>query len=244
MTKEQIARWNMGTNTLESLIKHEEVYDGTTAVTALPALVKARTELSGLLDEIETQSKKQQAHSGVTVEKVAALKALGDAAFEIASAVHACAVAGGNTELAAKLNYGRAELTRDADKTILNRAEEIHEAATTVLASLADYGVTQAKLNAFSKKIEAFRRAHPAPRQRVNSSSAATVQLSQLFPQLTELLRNRVDRLLVQFRESAPEFYNEYQSARTVVNPATGSAAASKAVVTKLPTATDAAKAA
>ena len=173
---------------------------------------------------------------------MAALKALGDAAFEIASAVHASAVAGGNTELAAKLDYARTELTRDADKTILNRAEEIHEAATTVLASLADYGVTQAKLNAFSKKIEAFRKAHPAPRQRVNSSSAATVQLSQLFPQLTELLRNRVDRLLVQFRESAPEFYNEYQSARTVVNPATGSAAAGKAVVTKLPA--DAAKAA
>ncbi len=93
--------------------------------------------------------------------------------------------------------------------------------ATAVLPSLADYGVTQAKLNVLSKKIEAFRKAHPAPRQRVNAGRAATKQLADLFTDLSALLRNRADRLVVQFRESAPEFYNEYQAARTVVNPPT-----------------------
>lgn len=220
----------MGTSVQQVLVKFETVYDGTGAGAALPALGKAATDLDELLDEIATQSKKQQARSGVSFEKAAALQALGDAAFEIASAVHACAVASGNKELAGKLDFGRAELTRGADKTIINRAEEIHEAATAVLASLEDYGVTQAKLNALSKKIEAFRKAHPAPRQRVNASSAATKQLSELFPQLAALLRNRVDRLIVQFKGSAPEFFNEYQSARVIVHPATGSSAKVKAI--------------
>ena len=134
-----------------------------------------------------------------------------------------------------KASFGRSELTRGADKTILNRAEEIHETATAVLASLADYGVTQAKLNALSKKIEAFRKAHPAPRQRVNAGRAATRQLSELFADLSALLRNRADRLLVQFRESAPEFYNEYQSARTLVNPPTVVVAASGTSTTTVP---------
>ena len=53
-----------------------------------------------------------------------------------------------------------------------------------------------------------------------------------MFPELTELLRNRVDRWLVQYMESAPEFYNEYQSARVVVNAATGSALEESGVVT------------
>jgi hypothetical protein len=233
MTKYEMARWNMGTSVQQVLVKYEDVYDGTTAATALPALLAAASDLNEVLGTIEAQSKKQQARSGVSLEKASALQALGDAAFEIASAVHACAVAGGNTELAGKVDFARTEVTCGADKSIINRAQEIQEAATAVLASLADYGVTQSKLNAFDKKIEAFRKAHPAPRQRVNASSAATKQLSELFPQLTALLRDRVDRLMVQFKESAPDFFNEYQSARVIVDPATNSPATTKTGVTQ-----------
>ena len=78
----------------------------------------------------------------------------------------------------------------------------------------------------------------------MNSSSSATKQLAELFAELNVLLRNRADRLLVQFRESAPEFYNEYQSARTVVNPATGASATGKSAIATLPTATTLPKAA
>ena len=56
----------------------------------------------------------------------------------------------------------------------------------------------------------------------------ATKQLSELLPQLNELLRDRVDRLVVQFKESAPEFFNEYQSARVIVDPPTGSSLTAK----------------
>ena len=73
MTKNQIARWNMGTSTLGALIKHDEVYDGTTAATTLPALVAVTEELTELLEGIDTQFNKQQASSGVTLEKTAAL---------------------------------------------------------------------------------------------------------------------------------------------------------------------------
>ena len=172
MTKLQIAHWNTGTSTHQVLLKFESVYDGTTAATTLPALVRVTDDLAELLEQIDTQARKQQARSGVSLEKTAALQALGDAAFEIASSVQSCAAATGNPELAGKVSVGRSELTRGADKTILNRTEEIHEIATAVLPSLADYGVTQAKLNGLSKKIEAFRKAHPAPRQRVNARSA------------------------------------------------------------------------
>ena len=177
-------------------------------------------------------------------EKAAALLALANAGFEIISAVQSCAAATGNAELAGRADFKQGKLKRGADRKILNRSEQIHEIATGVLPSLADHGVTQAKLNAFSKKIEAFRKAHRAPRQRVNSSSSATKQLAGLFTGLNVLLRKRADRLLVQFKESAPEFYNEYQSARTVVRPATGASAAEKSAIATLPTATTVPKAA
>ena len=69
----------------------------------------------------------------------------------------------------------------------------------------------------------------------MNAGRAATRQLSELFADLSALLRNRADRLLVQFRESAPEFYNEYQSARTLVNPPTVVVAAPGTSTTTVP---------
>ena len=196
MTKDQIARWNVATSTNQVLTKFENIYDGTTAATTLPALVIVSDELNELLENIDTQFNKQQVSSGVSLEKAAALQALASAGFETISAVQSCAAATGNAELAGRADFHRGAFTRGADKTILNRSEQVHEIATAVLASLADYGVTQAKLNAFSKKIEAFRKAHPAPRQRVNSSSSATKQLAELFAELNVLLRKRADRLL------------------------------------------------
>lgn len=62
----------------------------------------------------------------------------------------------------------------------------------------------------------------------MNATSAATKQLSELFPQLNELLRDRVDRLMVQYKESAPEFFKEYQSARVIVDPPTNSSVTTK----------------
>ena len=55
---------------------------------------------------------------------------------------------------------------------------------------------------------------------------------------------NDRDRLLVQFRESAPEFYNEYQSARVIVNAPTGASAGAKTKVDTLLVATSVTKAA
>jgi hypothetical protein len=140
---------------------------------------------------------------------------------EVAGAVHACAVATGNVELAAKVDFGRAELTRGADKTVINRAEELHGIASAVVQSLKDYGVNQTKLDALETKIESFRKTHSAPRQRVTQSSAATSQLAKLLSEFNDLLGARLDRLMVQFKTSAPDFFNEYQSARVIVYPAT-----------------------
>ena len=51
-------------------MKFESIYDGTTAATALVAVTE---ELTELLEGIDTQFNKQQASSGVTLEKTAAL---------------------------------------------------------------------------------------------------------------------------------------------------------------------------
>ena len=86
------------------------------------------------------------------------------------------------------------------------------------MANLADNGITAAKLTALKKKIEAFELVQPKPRNRVNKGSAATQALEELFRETGTLLRKRLDKLVLQFAETAPAFVNEYESARVVVD--------------------------
>ncbi len=103
--------------------------------------------------------------------------------------------------------------------------EHPRRAATENLDALDDeYGVTQAKLTALQTKIDAFRSAQPEPRRTRATSSAATEQLRAAFTQAVQILKGKLDKLVVQFEADAPKFYAEYVSACRVGEATTRSA--------------------
>ena len=54
----------------------------------------------------------------------------------------------------------------------------------------------------------------------MNEGSTATKALKKLFKQTSVLLRDRVDRLMVPFKATHPEFHDEHRAARALVGPA------------------------
>lgn len=79
-------------------------------------------------------------------------------------------------------------------------------------------------MTALGKKITAFEKLASKPRQNVAKKAAANKALPRLMKQGRNILKRRIDRLMVQFETSAPEFYAEYRTARKIVNaPATQS---------------------
>ena len=107
--------------------------------------------------------------------------------------------------------YGR-------EAAVLSRVRDIHAAATAELAKLGDYGITQAKLTALKKKIDAFEASLAKPRQQIATGSAATQSLQSQFADADTILNKRLDKLVYQFKDSAPDFFNEYQTARSIVD--------------------------
>ena len=93
----------------------------------------------------------------------------------------------------------------------------------------ADWGVTPAKIKAVKDLTAKFEKVKPLTRSASAKGRSATLRLKVLFTRASKLLRTRLDRLVVQFKKSAPSFYEEYKSARTVVaQAATHEAAAAK----------------
>ena len=188
---------------------------------AVKGFVDAVSDLEEVVARIDVLLKVQEGKDGAAAEKAQALQLLGDAAYEIAAAARSCAVASGNTFLAGQVDFTRAQVTQGRDATVAARCEGILDTANGVSDSLKDYGITTAKLTKLQQRIDAFNAVQTKPRQVTSSSSAATRELPGLFQQAVAVLEDRLDGLVVQFKESQPSFYNEYQSARMTVD-ATG----------------------
>ena len=160
----------------------------------------------------------QASRTGAANEKSYALEALGHAAFEVGAAVHAYAVTTEDFALEGRVDFSRSSIRLGRESSVVARCRDIHAAATAQVADLADYGITAAKLTALKKKIDAFETSLSKPRQQVATSSAATVELAEKFSEADTVLNKCLDKLVYQFKDSAPDFFNEYQSARSIVN--------------------------
>jgi hypothetical protein len=189
--------------------------------------------LSDLVTAINTNVKVQSSPSGAAEAKLQALTAAGDLAFEIVGAVLSFAETGDPPDLtlAARVRWSRSAITAGSGNAIVARIQDVIDAAAENLASLGKHGVTQAKLNALKQRLKTYDGLRVMPRQATAAAAAATRQLEEFFPEVDRLLENRIDRLVWQFRESQPEFYNKYQVARSIVGAPTTSAEAEPAVV-------------
>ncbi len=68
------------------------------------------------------------------------------------------------------------------------------------------------------KKTDAFENLQTKPRQNQAKRSAATRLMPTLLRKVNRLVGRRMNKLAVQFKSSAPDFYNAHQTAVTIVN--------------------------
>lgn len=196
----------------QTLDDHEDTW------TSLPAFGKKVEAFNTAVEGIDELAQTQASKSGSASDKASALTALGDAAFAIAGAVRTFAMDNDNHELAGRVDFSRTDVSRGRDNAIVARCRDIHAAATENLASLADYGVTADKLTKLKKKIDAFNSLQPVPRKKISKRSAATKALPGYYSDADDALVEGLDKLVVQFKETAPEFVNEYESSRVIVD--------------------------
>jgi len=108
----------------------------------------------------------------------------------------------------------------EASERLLLIAKEILALGTTHRDDAADYALTQSELDALRSRIVTFEELVVAPREGVARTAALTRLIEIEVERGMELLRGFFDRILYRFKESDPEFYVNYQTARKVIRPA------------------------
>lgn len=231
MNSEKTSKWKMAQASLETVNKHSALWQG------IPAYASAVTALDETVTAITEAARTQTARSGNAAAKGSAFLTMTNAAFTVCSALRALASATEDRKLSAEVDFSRTDLSRGRETDVVNRCQTILNLGNENAEVLAaKYNVSANDLKAVKTAITAFTELQPKPRQSRATATAATRELETLFATLDELLNNQIDPLTEKFRESEAAFYNEFQTARSIVsNAATREAKAATITTVNVP---------
>jgi len=193
--------------------------DNAAACADIEGIQEATDEAQTLVDAIVERSLKQSAATGLTSFKSGVRQAMLAAAFKVCSGLTSLASKTQDTKLAAQANFSRTGLASGREQDVINRCQTLLDLGTANAAPLAaKYNVTANDLKALKTAIADFTAAQPKPRLGISASASATAELVDLFAQLDEVLNRQPDPLMETLASVNPSFYNEYQTARTIVD--------------------------
>ena len=213
MNKTQTNHMRMFLNTQETLDKN------TTLWSSIPVLLEVKNNFDELIQRIEvTNEKTQPGSKAVTANKANVLKALAQKVVSLAGALQAYAAITGNAKLAGEVDLVKSDFDRARETDVEALAAPVIDNARKELENLADYGVTEAMITDAETSLDDFKALIGKPRTIRNQAFAAMSLLEELFDSANDLLKNRLDPLMIRFKYSDTEFYSEYERARTIVD--------------------------
>lgn len=190
-----------------------------TVVSLIPRYAKAITRLDEITTEIGSLAIQQAKNiTGITLDKHDLMEELADYVIDVAGAVHAYANDMNNMTLHAKVNYRTYKVHTMNQHDLGNAAAIVLEEATKIpAASLAEQGITAEEISEFTDVYNQFKGTTNGKREAVIEHSSQTDRIAELFAEAADLKKNTLDRLATQFERKAPEFYQKYKDAASVI---------------------------
>jgi hypothetical protein len=213
MNKTQTNHMRMFLNTQETLDENTTLWNG------IPVLLDVKNKFDELIQRIEEVNEKTQpASKAVTASKTTVLKALAQKAVSLAGALQAYAAITGNAKLAGEVKLVQSDFDRARETDVEALVAPVIDNARAELENLADYGVNETMITEAETSLDDFKALIGQPRTIRNKAFAAMSLLEELFDTANDLLKNRLDPLMIRFKYSNTEFYSEYERARTIVD--------------------------
>ncbi|TCZ74909.1 carboxypeptidase-like regulatory domain-containing protein [Flaviaesturariibacter aridisoli] len=216
MNKRNLARVGMLDVMLLFFLKYAATID------RLPALRAAVNRFIDFLKQTKRAMEEEKlVSSGITTDKEKQRDLLSKDTLVIAGAAAALAHEKGDAVLEGEMTLSRRDLDRLPGADFLAKVRRVATVASGQLASLEDYGIRAAVLNSFNTLADIYDGKAPAPRAAINLRSDAGELAAELVAQTNAILKKTIDKLVLQFEKTDPEFYAQYWKSRIIVDAAT-----------------------
>ena len=186
---------------------------------SIPAFILSITKFKELIGAIQTKSKEFNfAATGKTIIKAESEDLLLEELIPAVSAVSAYAHASGDTLLGVKTAVTEYSLRHFRDTEMISRCNGLLEVVEENVDKLGDYGITVETVASIRKRIDAYAESIGKKESGISERASVRKTLFDLFDEADDLLSERIDALMQQFRKKETQFYNEYFQARYIWN--------------------------
>ena len=203
---------------LNTFLATQAYLDEQTSVwSAIPKITSYKNNLDELIARIGEKSEEVHQGTGVGKRKEALKTGIAVKLSSVSGILQSFALDTGNNDLALKVKLSKSDILKLKDTELESNVKSVLGEAQNHLAELADYGLTNAVLEEVQTSLDEFHALLGKPRSILNNKYVALSSLDELFNECNDLLRNRMDNLMLMFRDNQAEFYEGYQRARTIV---------------------------
>lgn len=185
---------------------------------AIAIMLIYKNECDELISRITEKSETAKSFMGVSDHKKKTKSAIALKASSLSGIIQAYAYGNNNTDLANSVKAARTEIERMKEQDLDAFIRNIVKIARERLKELGDYGVSENMLTELLTSLEEFNALIGKPRSIRNSKFVTLETIEQLFEECNNLFKNKIDKVMLMFRDSKPEFYSSYERARTIVD--------------------------
>lgn len=213
MTRDDLNRIDMF-NTVDSVMDRNQSIWG-----AVPAITVTVTDVKAGIAAIGESVRRQRAPTGGAKDEKAAVRlSFEEKILEVADQLSAMAAKNNDANLGAQVELTLSALDKMDVDDLEQTGKRVAGLASTNLAALADYGITQADVTELNNLTTRFHGVKNAPRTAIAGRAGETDTQPILVANVTSVLRNRPDKQMRKFKKSNPEFYAAYRAARVIVD--------------------------
>ena len=213
MNKTKTNQYRMFLSTQETLDSNSLLWN------TIPVFVSTKNNVDELIQRIAVVNEKTLSNSkAVTADKAIALSNLIEKAVTISGILQAYAAVTENTRLAGKVALTKSDITKIRETEVEAIVAPVIDEARKELANLTDYGLTEDMIVELETSLDDFKVLIGQPRTVRNQAFAAITLMDELFDAANEVLKNKLDKLMIRFKFTNTEFYSEYERARTIVD--------------------------
>jgi hypothetical protein len=214
MSDGQEAKLNMYQRTVELCRNNAEIYAN------VANIKKAVEQLANIIPSIREAAQRQESiiTGGYSAEKQKATDTLVEYSMKIANAVYVYAIDKDDKILQSKVSVNKSMFYAGHANDVYTLAKNIYIEAKKHLSELADYGIVENDLALLDNAFPIYEDVINKPRIAKENRAVYTKNLKELFAYADSLLYDRLDKLVILFKTSAPDFYFAYKNARNVIN--------------------------
>ena len=212
MNKGQTNYFNMFLNVQECLNDNSSVWSN------IPRVVTYKTEFDKIIVDLREKSGISIESISVSGKKDKLKQQIAEKVSVILGILTAFAYEKDDTDLVKQVKLSKSAILKIKDTDVVPKAKFFTSIAMQNLKELTDFGLSEASLTELEAIVNEFDGLIGKPRSIRNKKFVSLGEVDQFINEGNNLLKNKLDKLMLMFRESNPAFYNGYQRSRVIVN--------------------------